>query len=746
MKCKKLLLCLTLVMFLLVLVVPSVFALNVLGNETFDGDESNWELLGGANTASSSLNIITNSQAIYVHEIQNNSKTKSNSSIVMHFSLISGSNEKICFYMGDRNGTTVAGNGDRHSLIFKVRETNKFSFSNPEDTEFGQVGNVITDGTNHTFTLNLFGGTAVVYINETLTNTIDLNNVRGNVSSFFSGGIGIDDCNIQIHDIAFYNSTDRNQPELISDATDFSITAKDLYDDVALNNITISVSNSSFSFNTSTQNGTILLLNSSFRFGELYNIKFSVNDSGGYFNNTFANINITESSSFEGTAFQSVLRLIALDALNNQTIQAFTGATNLSSDTTTIGELLILIKNGNWQLNVTATGFDKLVTNFSIGPLQNNTFTANMGSIFNFKLIRESTNTPFEFNLTNSTQLNIFCPNETIQIIFNETNNVSQIVNCQFTLMQIVVDYGVIGSYFRTLIPPFSQKNITWYLIDVIQGDTAIQRVIQLLDLTGEFTNSILTVQRSIGNSIVDIIEQRFDISNQVNLFLIKDALYTLSIENANEDITLGNLIPTEAGTQTITLPKIDFVPREIILGTNITFSYTFNTSQSILRLQYLDITNRTELVRFTVFNDTGNGLSQLFQGESQNNASVTMTFNQARANTTYTTVLFVKHLDIANFTDRKIFYDFDSGSGTLNLEGWTGVEQIEIKKWFSWIFLFSWGLLFSRRYIGVGMTTMIIWLWLFKTWEWVEVSPLIFSFVALLAVIGWVVDSMRRN
>lgn len=527
-------------------------------------------------------------------------------------------------------------------------------------------------------------------------------------------------------------------------ATQFTITATDQFDSVSLTNITVQVLNSSFTFNTSTENGTIILTNTNFKFSKLYDIRFSVNDSGGYFNNTFVNINITELSSFEGTLFQSVQQVLATDILNGQQINSFTADINDSSASTTTGKVSFFVRAGDYQINITASGFEKLVSNFSINPLENNSINLSIGSAFTFNLIRESTNTVFDFNSTNSTVLNVFCPDQSIVITFNTSSNSTQVINCQFTLMQMVVDYEDLGSYFRTLIPPFSQKNITWYLIDLAAGDTAIQRVINLLDLTGEFANSILTVERAIGGVIKTIIDQRFDISNNVNLFLLKDEQYTISIDNGLQDIVLGNLIPTEAGTQTITLPKINFVPQETILGGNVSWTYTFNVS--ILRVQYEDVTNRTTLVRFTVFNDTGaGGLNQLFQGESNNNASVIITFNQALFNNTYATELFVIHQDLGNFTDKKIFYEF-KGSGGIDLEGWTPIEQEAIKKWIAWLFLGIWGLLFSRRYMGVGMSTMIIFLWIFKTWNWIEVSNLIFGFVTLLAVVGWIVDAMRKN
>ena len=530
----------------------------------------------------------------------------------------------------------------------------------------------------------------------------------------------------------------------------FTITATDTYDGISLNNFTVLIKNESFAFNTSTGNGTILINNLSIsNFDNFYDITFGSNESGGYFNKTFLNVNISDTSSLEGNTFQSVQQIFAIDSLANVLINAFTAKTNLSSDTTTTGEVLILIKEGAWQLNITAAGFDKVVTNFTILALQNNTLNVSMGSVFTFNLIREETNLAFRTNLTNTTELNVFCDNQTINIIFNTTNNennVTQIINCRFTLMQISVDYGILGSYFRTLIPPFSQKEVTWYLIDLVQGDTAIQRIITLLDLTGEFDNSILTVKRAVGGIVRTIIDQRFDIAREVNLFLVKNGLYIISIATDAQEVILGNLIPTEAGTQTITLPKTEFVPSEVTLNGNITWDYTFNTTLNILRLQYEDNTNLTELVRFTVFNGSNPG-QQLFIGETNQNSSVTITFNQVFANQTYLSTLFFEHPGLSNVTEKKSWYETNPGiGGALNLKGWTATEQRDGKKWIAWIFIGIWGMLWSRRHIGIGMSTLVIWLWVFKTWQWIEITNIVFGFVVLMAVIGWLVETLKNN
>ena len=518
----------------------------------------------------------------------------------------------------------------------------------------------------------------------------------------------------------------------------FNVSLIDSYDSISINNFTITIFNSTDTFVNSTTTGSIFYDNLT---NGLYNINITkINDSGGYFNQSFKNINV--SSAFEATAFQSVVRIRAFDGFNNATILDFSAVTNLSSDSTSNGLILILIKGGKFSLNITAFGFDELVTNFSMNALENVSLNITMGSIFIFNLIRESTGEVFDFNATNQTTLDIFCPNQTIRIFFNVSSNASQIITCRFDLMQMTVDYGALGSYFRTLIPPLSQKNITWYLLDVKKGDIAIQRIIRLLDLTREFTNAKLSVTRAVAGVVRTIIEQRFDISNNVNLFLIQNGLYSISIDNGVSVTILGNLIPTEAGTQTITLPKIDFVPQETILGDNVSWSYSLDLTTNVLRMQYLDKVEKTTFVKFTVFNETN---AELFSGEATDTSEVTITFNQAFSNRTYSTELFFIHPDLSNHTDKKVFYGMGD-TPALDLPGWSSQEQKDIKKWVAYIFLIVWVLIFSSVHSGLAIATMTIWLWMFRLWQWVEVSGIIFGFLILIGVVAWIVEAMRKN
>lgn len=92
----------------------------------------------------------------------------------------------------------------------------------------------------------------------------------------------------------------------------FEITAVDEYDGSALSNLSTTYKDVVYS----TDNGTLHIgeiINSSI----IINFNISCNDSGGYFNRTFFNINL--SANYEGSLFQAILRLNATEkiSLNN---------------------------------------------------------------------------------------------------------------------------------------------------------------------------------------------------------------------------------------------------------------------------------------------------------------------------------------------------------------------------------------------------------------------------------------------
>lgn len=199
--------------------------------------------------------------------------------------------------------------------------------------------------------------------------------------------------------------------------TAFTITAKDLYDNAGINNITVIISNSSFSFNASTQNGTILISNSSFKFNESYDIKFLSNESGGYFNITFNSVFISTIKIIQGTLFQSILRVNATEVITGNQITSFTVSVPLQSNiSNSSGFSTLHLRAGDYNINLVAVGFITGHTNISVSNLEDRTLTMILGTSNLTITASSSEGTVNDFNTTMTLLTTPF--NET-----KETNN-----------------------------------------------------------------------------------------------------------------------------------------------------------------------------------------------------------------------------------------------------------------------------------------------------------------------------------
>ena len=531
------------------------------------------------------------------------------------------------------------------------------------------------------------------------------------------------------------------------DLQQFTVTAKDEYDGSALSNITLIISNSSNKYTFSTENGTIYIQNRTIeKFGVSYKINITSNQSNGYFNITYNNINISDGGSKQFNIAQSYISINVTDTISGMGLSSFTVYTNYSSHSGTNGNIILATKEGYHIFNITSSQYPLQEYSYTIGVKENLTFYANISPSFNFYLRREADNSVFDIESTNSTKLTIYCPNKNIIITFrNNTYNSTEenaTVDCQFTYMKIDVTYDD-SSYFRTLIPETSQQNVTWWLLDLTK-DTGVQKILQLVDLTGEWSSGLMRIKTAIDQNNEDIIEQEFDISTGVILYLLKDSLYTISIENNDrtKERQLGSLIADSAGTTTITYPNIPFYPENTVLADNISWSYYFNTTTHILRLQYQDTTSSTEEITWKIYN--GSNTSLLLQQFTSTSSDITFTYQPVYENLTYFTTLFIQHelLDF-NITENKVFGYTPPPS---DFEGWTPEEESNIKLYGSVIFLVIWGLLFTAKHAGIGLGSTFIWLLIFRGYGWMPISKMWLSLLGFLAVASWIYEGWRKN
>lgn len=527
------------------------------------------------------------------------------------------------------------------------------------------------------------------------------------------------------------------------------LNASEIYNGVGLNFTAVLVSGGIAIANQSTTNGIITIANIS---NSRYNITILATN---YFQSKYDNVDVL-GQMFIANISQAWLSLNATDLLTAELMLSFSLQHNLTLYSTTNGYMLIPFKAGTFTLNITTSTYPLKQYTISLSALQNLTFTANLSPQFQFYLKREADNSNFDVLGTNTTILTIYCPTKNIIITFkNLTFNSTQqntTIDCPFTLMKMDITYSD-SSYFRTLIPEYNQQNVTWWLLD-LNVDIGVQKIIELVDLTGDWSNGLIRITRAIGQNNEDMIEQFFDVSTAVTLYLLKDALYTVVLVNndGTEERQLGTMIADTAGTVTITYPNLPFYPEQTYLEDNLSWSYScpfqqcappFNTSSQILRLQYQDSTMQTTSATWTVYNGSSQGsILQTFTSTSSN---FSFTFQPTRANDTYYTTFFLQHalLDY-NVTETRFFGGGIEVPGEL--PGWSGTEEANLKKWISGTFLLIWSMLFSAYHAGIGMVTTFGFAVIFKSKGWFPINYVWLSLIGFVAIVGFIWEAKRRD
>ena len=255
-----------------------------------------------------------------------------------------------------------------------------------------------------------------------------------------------------------------------------------------------------------------------------------------------------------------------------------------------------------------------------------------------------------------------------------------------------------------------------------------------------------------MNNPNENIIEQYFDISTAVTLYLLKDSIYTVVLQNndGSEERQLGTLIADTAGTVTITYPNIPFYPEHTELEDNITWSYTcpfsqcpppYNTSDSVLRLRYIDTTHNTTLVEWTVYN--GTNTTKILQAFTSTSDDVTFTYQPVFLNQTYTTRLFVVNTILGyNITDMSIFGDYEAA----NLPGFSEQEQKEWQFYLSGIFLVVWGLGFSAYHAGIGLVSTFVFALIFRILGWFPIHSIWLALMGFAAIAAFIYETMKKD
>jgi hypothetical protein len=245
-------------------------------------------------------------------------------------------------------------------------------------------------------------------------------------------------------------------------------------------------------------------------------------------------------------------------------------------------------------------------------------------------------------------------------------------------MWKLDINYFNDSTYFRTLMPTEGEQNrVRWYIVDLLR-ETAVQTFIVLKDLTGDYTNAEIRMKAFINGTQQTIIEQPFDVSNKVTLYLLKNQVYTVCItNNQGTETCIGNMIADEPGTKTITLPNIEFATVDNPMQQNVSWSYNVDNltdctryagESCIIRFNYQDNERKTTYINWTLWQGMNNSGAYLYTNSAQQVLSFTSVYNSLAANTSYIACFSAIHQTLGNFTE---CYSFDTYYQEVLLPGW---------------------------------------------------------------------------
>lgn len=359
----------------------------------------------------------------------------------------------------------------------------------------------------------------------------------------------------------------------------------------------------------------------------------------------------------------------------------------------------------------------------------------------NVTIIREKTNEAFNVSGADEMTMSFICEDD-VQTVNVTSNNFEMNITCAYEFIKTDATYDN-DSYFRIINPAYeSFANITVYMLD-LRYDTGVEIILVINDLTGEYNEGSVLIERYINGSLATIISQTIDIENSATLYLLKDALYTVKVENnLNETRVIGNLIASTAGTKTITLPEINFLPNDARLGDEVSWNYSYDET-SYIQLLFSDALGETNNVTFTIW-DSYNG-SIVFAGFTTNSTNVAFIYYLNNTNATYLSNLTIDHSELGVVFEQKIFYP---GITIVTAEEEGLFDNIGVWLfWISTITVFVIGLSFSARTSKIGLVMVLFFVFMFINFGWLDYgggTGVIFGLMALLVILNFISKSQE--
>jgi hypothetical protein len=248
----------------------------------------------------------------------------------------------------------------------------------------------------------------------------------------------------------------------------------------------------------------------------------------------------------------------------------------VNNSITTTGTIMYKINNGTFNIYANNSEYSPtfISTSGSLATGESTTISLNFSRLFNLVIYREETGELFNLSDTNETNISIIveviC--STKKQTYNILTNPSLIPNLSCNWRQednnlnlgwkISVDYPTIptgDTYFRFINPNTTDTNVEAYLMDLNAGDEIVETILSLNDLANQYESAIFTAERTINNTVTEVLSQKVDIGSSVQFWMDQNANYYIYIIDDNGKKTeLKYLVAEQESTKTVVVPSID--------------------------------------------------------------------------------------------------------------------------------------------------------------------------------------------
>lgn len=250
------------------------------------------------------------------------------------------------------------------------------------------------------------------------------------------------------------------------------------------------------------------------------------------------------------------------------------------------------------------------------------------------------------------------------------------------TFNSCVPDYFVLkvrygdDEYYRTL-SNFTDEKLDWYIPDITK-DSVVETVLTIYDLTGEYSDGFIILEKYFGEDKEEIIVHPIGADYKVNLFMIQNYHYTLKIMDNNGNLrSYGYFYASSAGSKTIILPAINFADSST-LGDTVNFYWDRNAAS--IYLYYNDTLSQTLNLSLWIINLTSDSSYYAYSEANLGGLSATI---PADNKTSYYACFNVTHSELGDLNDNCRYFlavnDKTTDENTNRMRHWISVAILVI-------------------------------------------------------------------